>query len=72
MLLEGTIDGIVTPADRREHGVRVIHAGELDLNTAQTPGMTRAAAIDRARAGAQKAWGRHGPHRTEREDRAAP
>ena len=42
--------------DWREHGVRVIHAGELDLNTAQTPGMTRAAAIDHARTGAQKLW----------------
>ncbi len=57
--------------DWREHGVRVIHAGELDLNTAQTPGMTRAAAIDHARAGAQKLWAgtvliepnaRTGPH----------
>jgi uncharacterized RmlC-like cupin family protein len=42
--------------DWREHGVRVVHAGELDLNTPQTPGMTRAAAIDHARAGAQKLW----------------
>src|SRR3954452_16623224 len=42
--------------DWREHGVRVVHAGELDPNTAQTPGMTRAAAINHARAGAQKLW----------------
>ncbi|ABS27352.1 cupin domain-containing protein [Anaeromyxobacter sp. Fw109-5] len=40
----------------REHGVRIVHAGELDLNTPQTAGMTRASAIDHARAGAQKLW----------------
>jgi uncharacterized RmlC-like cupin family protein len=40
----------------RHDGVRVVRAGELDLNTAQTPGMTRAAAITRARAGAEKLW----------------
>ena len=37
-------------------GVRVVRAGELDLNTAQTPGMTRAAAITQARTGAEKLW----------------
>src|SRR5437764_3574617 len=42
--------------DWREHGVRVVHAGELDTNTPQTPGMSRAAAIDHARAGARKLW----------------
>ena len=36
--------------------MRVVCAGELDLNTAQTPGMTRAAAITQARAGAEKLW----------------
>jgi uncharacterized RmlC-like cupin family protein len=40
----------------REHGVRVIRGCDLDVNTPQTPGMNRAAAIDRARAGAQKLW----------------
>src|SRR3982750_3425420 len=40
----------------RDHGVRIVRAGELDPATAQTPGMSRAAAIDRARAGAQKLW----------------
>jgi uncharacterized RmlC-like cupin family protein len=40
----------------RHQGVRVVRAGELDLNTAQTPGMTRAAAITQARAGAEKLW----------------
>jgi uncharacterized RmlC-like cupin family protein len=43
-------------ADWRLHGVRVVHADELDSNTPQTPGMNRAAAIDAARAGAEKLW----------------
>src|SRR3982074_3177758 len=38
------------------HGVRVVHGNELDVNTAQTPGMNRAAAITQARAGAEKLW----------------
>src|SRR5512132_143194 len=42
--------------DWRLHGVRVVHAGELDANTPQTPGMSRAAAITTARAGAEKLW----------------
>jgi uncharacterized RmlC-like cupin family protein len=42
--------------DWRREGVRVVKAGEQDTNTPQTPGMTRAAAIDRARAGAEKLW----------------
>jgi len=42
--------------DWREHGVRVVRAGELDPNTPQTPGMSRAAAITTARAGAEKLW----------------
>jgi uncharacterized RmlC-like cupin family protein len=37
-------------------GVRVIPADSLDTNTAQTPGMNRAAAINFARVGAQKIW----------------
>lgn len=40
----------------QEHGVRIVHSGQLDLNTPQTPGMTRAAAIDHATAGANKLW----------------
>jgi len=40
----------------RHHGVRVVRSGELDTNTAQTPGMNRAAAITNARAGAEKLW----------------
>lgn len=42
--------------DWREHGVKVIPAGALDSNTAQTPGMNRAAAITHARTGAEKLW----------------
>ena len=42
--------------DWKLHGIRVIRAGELDLNTPQTPGMTRTAAITTASAGAQKLW----------------
>ena len=40
----------------KHDGVRVIPAQSLDPNTAQTPGMDRKAAIDFARAGAQKLW----------------
>jgi uncharacterized RmlC-like cupin family protein len=40
----------------KHDGVRVIPANSLDPNTAQTPGMDRKAAIDFARAGAQKLW----------------
>lgn len=42
--------------DWKVHGVKVIPANQLDPNTAQTPGMSRAAAIDFARVGAQKIW----------------
>ena len=42
--------------DWKTHGVRVIRGDQLDLNTAQTPGMERAAAINLARVGAQKLW----------------
>jgi uncharacterized RmlC-like cupin family protein len=40
----------------KHNGVRVIPAGELDPNTAQTPGMDRKAAINFARVGAEKLW----------------
>jgi len=42
--------------DWKRAGVRVVRAGELDLDTPQTPGMNRAAAITYARAGAEKLW----------------
>ena len=44
------------PVDWKEHGVKVIPGDSLDANTPQTPGMSRAAAINFARAGAQKIW----------------
>jgi len=40
----------------KEHGIRIVRAGELDTNTPQTPGMNRAAAITHARVGASKLW----------------
>ena len=42
--------------DWKHNGVKVIRGDQLDLNTAQTPGMERAAAINLARVGAQKLW----------------
>ena len=42
--------------DWREQGVRVVTSDRLNFNTAQTPGMTRTAAINRASAGAEKLW----------------
>jgi uncharacterized RmlC-like cupin family protein len=45
-----------TASKWRLHGVRVVHSNELDVNTPQTPGMNRAAAITAARAGAEKLW----------------
>ena len=42
--------------DWKANGVKVIPGDSLDLNTAQTPGMERAVAINLARAGAQKLW----------------
>jgi len=43
-------------SDWRANGVRVVSGDHLDTNTPQTPGMTRAAAINRATAGADKLW----------------
>lgn len=42
--------------DWKEHGVKIVRADTLDPNTPQTPGMTRAAAITRARTGAASLW----------------
>src|SRR6202451_392069 len=44
------------PIDWKTNGVKVIPGDQLDTNTAQTPGMNRAAAINFARVGAQKIW----------------
>jgi uncharacterized RmlC-like cupin family protein len=40
----------------KHRGVRVVHAGDLDANVPQTQGMSRAAAINFARVGAEKIW----------------
>ncbi len=42
--------------DWRTEGVRVIRSNTLDSNTAQTPGMLRAAAVNFSRVGSQKLW----------------
>jgi uncharacterized RmlC-like cupin family protein len=42
--------------DWKDHGVKIVRAGELDSNTPQTPGMSRAAAITHARTGASLLW----------------
>jgi uncharacterized RmlC-like cupin family protein len=42
--------------DWRQDGVKVVSGEHLDVNTAQTPGMNRAAAITNATAGAEKLW----------------
>jgi uncharacterized RmlC-like cupin family protein len=42
--------------DWKQQGVRIVKAGQLDTNTPQTPGMTRATAINHARVGAEKLW----------------
>ena len=43
-------------SDWKHRGVRVVHAGDLDTNVPQTQGMSRAAAINFARVGAEKIW----------------
>ena len=42
--------------DWQHNGVKIIPADDLVPNTPQTPGMTGAAAITRARTGASKLW----------------
>lgn len=42
--------------DWGRHGIRLVRSGELDSNTPQTRGMTRAEAISHARVGAQRLW----------------
>lgn len=49
-------NGAPPAPDWRANGVSVIPGDSLDGNTAQTPGMFRQTAIDRARAGAQRIW----------------
>ena len=50
------MSGAEETKDWRHDGVRVIPSSSLDPNTAQTPGMNRAAAINFARVGAEKLW----------------
>jgi len=40
----------------QDRGVRIVRGDQLDSHTPQTPGMTRAAAINRAIAGANRLW----------------
>jgi uncharacterized RmlC-like cupin family protein len=49
---------MLTPeyTDWRRDGIRIVRAGQLDSNTPQTPGMTRAEAISHAKVGPQKLW----------------
>jgi uncharacterized RmlC-like cupin family protein len=42
--------------DWKTHGLRIVRSGQLDTNTPQTAGMTRAEAISHAKVGAQKLW----------------
>src|ERR1022692_3761669 len=42
--------------DWKTHGIRIVRACDMDTNTPQTPGMTRAAAITQAKTGASKLW----------------
>ena len=42
--------------DWKHNGVKIIPGDRLDPNTPQTPGMSRAAAVNHARAGAEKIW----------------
>ncbi len=42
--------------DWKTNGIKVVPGNSLDSNTPQTPGMSRAAAINFARVGAEKLW----------------
>jgi uncharacterized RmlC-like cupin family protein len=55
-MFQATSEHDQPPDDWKESGVRVIPGGSLDTNTPQTPGMNRAAAVTKARTGAQKLW----------------
>jgi uncharacterized RmlC-like cupin family protein len=45
-----------TESNWRMNGVRIVHKGQLDSNTPQTPGMHRMAAVTNASANATKIW----------------
>lgn len=42
--------------DWKTDGVKIVRPRDMDTNTPQTPGMTRAAAVTHARTGAKKLW----------------
>jgi uncharacterized RmlC-like cupin family protein len=42
------VQEVIMTTEWRHHGVRIVSSSKLDPNTPQTPGMTRAAAINRA------------------------
>ena len=42
--------------DWQREGIRIVRAADMDMNTPQTAGMTRAAAITHASTGASKLW----------------
>ena len=46
--------------DWKEHGVKIVRANELDSNTPQTPGMSRAAAINSRARGSEQVMGGNG------------
>ena len=50
------MSGEIPQDEWKRSGVRVIKANSLDGNTPQTEGMSRAAAINFARVGAQRIW----------------
>ncbi len=52
----GSLAELAAQVAWRDRGVRVVKGTELDTNTPQTPGMSRAAAITNARVGAEKLW----------------
>src|SRR5690349_20437341 len=45
-----------TKPDWKTNGIRIVQAGELDMNTTQTHGMTRAAALTHTRVGINHLW----------------
>ena len=56
----------------RYDGVKVVSGQHLDVNTPQTEGMNRAAAINHATAGAEKLVGRNGSHSSRCQDGRSP
>ena len=59
----------MTDKQWRNNGVRIMRAGELSSNTAQTPGMQRRAAVTAETHRGEQALGGNGHHRAQGEDR---